>query len=144
MDWARRAWNGFLLVAAVLAGIYVSGVAAVVLAIIGLTGLYRSLSGLKSAMPWFTEVRLMRFQNLAVVLAVAWLLGSYWLPLGPGSSQFVNFLFVLLLLGAVLGLFRVFIYLYPRMLGWCLRHKAAFFVDTGTPPPVRCLVLAGL
>ncbi|KPQ00992.1 MAG: Cu(I)/Ag(I) efflux system membrane component CusA [Bacteroidetes bacterium HLUCCA01] len=126
MDWARRVWNGFLLVAAVLAGSYVSGVAAVVLAIIGLTGLYRSLPGLKSAMPWFTEVRLVRFQNLAVVLAVAWLLGSYWLPLGPGSSQFVNFLFVLLLLGAVLGLFRVFIYLYPRMLGWCLRHKAAF------------------
>ena len=70
MDWARRAWNGFLLVAAVLAGnLRSSGVAAVVLAIIGLTGLYRSLSGLKSAMPWFTEVRLMRFQNLAVVLA---------------------------------------------------------------------------
>ncbi|MFC7337514.1 efflux RND transporter permease subunit [Haloferula chungangensis] len=76
--------------------------------------------------------------NLAVAVGVAWLLTIDWMPLGLDRSSLVNFVFVFLVLGGLLGAFRLFELAYPAMLRWCLRHKAMFL-----SVPVMLLVLAG-
>lgn len=129
--WSKLAWNAFLIVAGLVAGFTFSWIAAFVLIIIGGINLYLALAkaeiGNKTVFLGLTVNELLpKVQNIVVILAVAWLLGSYWLPLGPGNSQFVNIFFVLLLIGLVLGIFLLFIRFYQRMLRWCLNNKAAF------------------
>lgn len=72
-----------------------------------------------------------------IASAVGWLLAMEWLPLGPGNSLFVNFLFILIILGFVLGLFKVFIRFYPNILVWCMEHKKSFIII-----PTVILILA--
>ncbi len=60
------------------------------------------------------------------LLAVTWLLTQQWMPLGVSVSTFTNFIFIALLLVFVLGGFSLFIRIYPRILIWCLAHKAKF------------------
>ena len=64
--------------------------------------------------------------NGAVVLAVGWILAGSWEPLGPEKGMLRNLCFVL---GVVLGVLLTFAFfqrVYPRILGWCLRHKLLF------------------
>jgi Cu(I)/Ag(I) efflux system membrane protein CusA/SilA len=68
-------------------------------------------------------------RHLALVLAgllVAITLTRNWMPLGLGRHFFVNFVMVALMLGGLLGFFRLFLGLYPRLLGWCLDNRRAF------------------
>ncbi len=60
--------------------------------------------------------------------AVAWLLAQEWMPLGVSNSMVVNFLFIALIMTLTLGSFSLFLHFYPRLLMWCLNHKAAFMV----------------
>jgi len=64
--------------------------------------------------------------NLVLALIATVMLAGQWLPLGAGRSQLLNILFVLVVVGGVLGLFSVFGRYYPRLLGWCLDHKVFF------------------
>lgn len=58
--------------------------------------------------------------------AVALLLTAAWEPLGPQRAYLVNLVFVLLLVGGVLGAFLLFQRAYPMILRWALAHKAIF------------------
>lgn len=65
--------------------------------------------------------------NIAiVVLVVTYLFSRYWLPLGPSTSFFLNFLFVALLIAIILGVFQLIVHYYRSMLHWCLNHKWGF------------------
>ncbi len=64
--------------------------------------------------------------NYMVVIIVGWLLAGHWEPLGVDAGTFVNFLFVAILLGGILFLFRMFSRAYETILRWCLAHKAMF------------------
>jgi copper/silver efflux system protein len=67
--------------------------------------------------------------NIAIaVLAAAFLLAEEWLPLGHHNSLFVNYLFVLALLGLILGVLQAVVYYYEPMLKWCLAHKGTFLL----------------
>jgi len=44
---------------------------------------------------------------ILVVVGVVWLLAKYWLPLGAGKSVLLNFVFVALLVGFILGAFTL-------------------------------------
>ncbi|MEX2574561.1 MAG: efflux RND transporter permease subunit, partial [Balneolaceae bacterium] len=81
-----------------------------------LAGLFR-----KSYRLWVPWVN-----NAIVLLAVVWLLAGNWLPLGPENPVSFSLVFILLTVGLVFGLFRLFMAGYGRILGWALRHKAAF------------------
>lgn len=70
--------------------------------------------------------------------AVALLLTAAWEPLGPDRSYFINLVFVLLLVGGVLGSFLLFQRIYPVILRWALAHKAVFLSMPAT------IVLLGL
>lgn len=63
-----------------------------------------------------------------VVTGVLWLLAEYWLPLGAGKSVLLNFLFVILLVGIILGTFTLLQYSYKRILRWILNNKVKFLL----------------
>ncbi|WP_209330718.1 efflux RND transporter permease subunit [Lunatimonas salinarum] len=65
---------------------------------------------------------------LIAVVAVSILLAEAWRPLGLTQSVGVNFLFISLIIGLVLGLFSLFIRGYSRMLRWCLEHTTTFLL----------------
>ncbi len=60
------------------------------------------------------------------VLVVGILLTRYWEPLGPERGLLRNLIFVAVLIGIVLGSFKLFQLVYARLLRWCLKHKTAF------------------
>lgn len=64
--------------------------------------------------------------NFIAALLVVSLLAADWMPLGLDRSTLVNLIFVVLVIGGLLLLFKAFEWIYPRVLGWCLAHKAAF------------------
>jgi copper/silver efflux system protein len=69
------------------------------------------------------------FATVAIsVAAVSWLLATEWLPLGVANSLFLNFIFILVIIGIVLGGFTLFIRFYPRLLTWCLENKVKFLL----------------
>ncbi len=64
-----------------------------------------------------------------LVIAAAFMLvvlARYWEPLGPEPGFHANILFLLLVIGGLLAALEVLRHFYPRMLRWCLAHKAAF------------------
>lgn len=79
-------------------------------------------------LPWPGWVRRAgpRATSLLAALAVAVVLSRVWEPLGPERGEVRNLLFVLLLVGGLLGLFLAVQRFYPTILGWCLAHKGAF------------------
>jgi len=78
------------------------------------------------------------YLNYIIALIVAILLSSHWEPLGVGAGVFLNFLFVLLLLGSILFLFQLLIRAYEPILRWCLDNKKVFL----TLPLI--LILSGM
>ncbi|MGL4854502.1 MAG: efflux RND transporter permease subunit, partial [Lentisphaeria bacterium] len=76
--------------------------------------------------------KIKRFGNvLLIALAVIFvgvLLSGDWEPLGADKSILQNFTFVAILLGGLLGFFKVFQHFYPRMLAWCLDNKIKFLL----------------
>ena len=79
---------------------------------------HRVPEGLRKAAPLLA--------NAAVVLLVGVLLSTDWEPLGPQRGAMRNFLFVAMLVGGIMVLFRLFQHFYARILAWCLEHKVAF------------------
>lgn len=61
--------------------------------------------------------------NWIVILIVTLILAATWAPLGVGRAYLVNFLFVVLILGSVMGALLLFVKYYPKMLRWFLDHK---------------------
>jgi copper/silver efflux system protein len=78
----------------------------------------RWLRFLVGAEPWIA--------SLVVIVAVGLALALVWEPLGPELGTVRNILFVFLLAGGVIGLFRLILFFYAPILAWCLAHKAAF------------------
>jgi copper/silver efflux system protein len=68
------------------------------------------------------------FSTIVIALGVSWLLAEKWRPLGVDHTAFTNFLFVLFIIGFVLGFFRIFIHFYPKILLWTLEHKKSFLL----------------
>jgi Cu(I)/Ag(I) efflux system membrane protein CusA/SilA len=64
----------------------------------------------------------------AAVVLVGVLLTRHWLPLGPAKGFARNFIFVAVLIGGLLGFFRLFQWAYGPILRWFLVHKAIFLV----------------
>ena len=78
--------------------------------------------------PWIPEAVRRWMPHLGIgltALMVAGFLAGRWLPLGQEQGTPRNFLFVVLLLGGLLGAFTLFQRAYPAILRWCLDHKAA-------------------
>lgn len=119
-------WN-VLLVASGFLAIFILPWAGLVMIALGVNSLLASSVRLPARAKWYKENH-KTINVIIIALAVSWLLASEWLPLGVDNSPVINFLFILLILGPVLGSFKLFIHNYPRILGWCLNNKVKFLL----------------
>jgi Cu(I)/Ag(I) efflux system membrane protein CusA/SilA len=69
--------------------------------------------------------------NGVVVILITLLLSQYWEPLGPQLGLLINFIFVAVLVGGLLGFFQMFMLVYPSALRWALAHKVIFLSFVG-------------
>jgi Cu(I)/Ag(I) efflux system membrane protein CusA/SilA len=79
---------------------------------------------LTKPLAWITK----NLELLVVLIGVSWLLAEYWLPLGPRKSVFINFIFVALIIGVILGGFSLLDYYYKIIPRWCLENKRKFLI----------------
>ena len=97
--------------------------------LIALTVLPAAAHALLGAKKHVRKTRSRRWPILAsslTAVAVGILLTGYWEPLGPERGFLRNAIFVALLVGGLLGFFKLFQRVYGRLLRWSLDHKAAF------------------
>lgn len=67
--------------------------------------------------------------NIGIALLVAtFFLTEEWVPLGHMNSIWINYLFVLLLIGFILGILLVIVHFYEPVLKWCLENKGKFLL----------------
>ena len=103
--------------------------AGVLLILFGAIGIIKNLERIKSKKLSRIWKFLLSYAELIVVLiGVVWLLAKYWLPLGASQSLFINFIFVSLLVGCILGGFTLLEYQYKQILNWCLNNKIKFLI----------------
>ena len=95
-----------------------------------LVGVIVAVLGLYHLVEPYVPGRIRRMGPVAAIILVAFavgiLLSRHWEPLGPERGALRNFLFVASVIGGLLVFFKVFEHFYPRLLRWCLHHKAAF------------------
>ncbi|OKL38756.1 efflux RND transporter permease subunit [Pontibacter flavimaris] len=111
-------------------GLLVLGVVA--LFILPLAGIVLILIAANNLLTYYQPERYGKYNTPVMVgiavLAVSWLLATQWMPLGASVSLLTNFIFILLVIGLLLGAFALFIAAYPRILMWCLDHKSTFLL----------------
>lgn len=64
--------------------------------------------------------------QIFVIVSITILLSVEWNPLGYNHATITNILFVAIILGIILGGFKLFEKSYPLILSWCLRNKKKF------------------
>jgi Cu(I)/Ag(I) efflux system membrane protein CusA/SilA len=77
---------------------------------------------------WLRRVRQTKAGTGVVLFAVVYLLTSAWLPLGTKSGFFLNFLFVTVAIGFIIGILWILVIYYERILRWCLDNRWKFMM----------------
>ncbi|MEM1405158.1 MAG: efflux RND transporter permease subunit [Bacteroidota bacterium] len=101
----------------------------VLLILFGAIGILKNL--LASKKDTFSKPVLFLFnyaELIVVLVGVIWLLAKYWLPLGASQSLLLNFIFVTILVGVILGGFTLLEYQYKKILNWCLDNRIKFLL----------------
>ncbi|MBE9582755.1 MAG: efflux RND transporter permease subunit [Proteobacteria bacterium] len=116
----RSALNVVLIIAGIVVGFIVAWWAGLVLVFLGTYYMFqeRIPKGITRFEAW-TAIAI-------AVLVVGILLTGYWEPLGPERGLLRNIVFVTVLIGSVLIIFKLFQLVYAQLLRWCLKHKTAF------------------
>jgi len=83
------------------------------------------MEGLMPAIPWKNTNLINIVLTLSVVI---FFLARIWMPLGAQNSLVVNFLFVIVMVGVILGMLMTIVHFYTRILKWCLSHKWQFLI----------------
>ncbi|GGK11217.1 cation transporter [Yeosuana aromativorans] len=85
----------------------------------------RSLFNNKIKLPYSEEIA--NYINIAItLLVVLYFLTVEWMPLGASNSTLINFIFVIIIVGSVLGILMTIVHFYTRILAWCLDNKWKF------------------
>ena len=71
-------------------------------------------------------------KNGSYALVIAWLLAKIWMPLGVIKSVGYNFLFVVVIMGTLIGLFYVVIHFYENILRFLLRVRYLFILGVSS------------
>jgi len=113
-------WNSILIISGLVLSIIFSNFLALALIAFGLNNIiaqYRSES-------WKKVSKIVNI--IVIVLTISYFLTIEWMPLGAHKSTFVNYIFVIAVIGIVLGFLYSIVYFYVRILTWCLSHKWLF------------------
>lgn len=118
----RNFWNIVLMAAGLLWAMYFKIWLPVGLVVIGLNNLLESRwRGRWELIPKSVNV-------LVVLLVASFILTEEWMPLGHHNSVFANYIFVLTLIGIILGVLLSIVHFYEPILKWCLVNKGTFML----------------
>ncbi len=112
--------NALLVVAGVVLAVATGYYIALALVAFGLNGIFAD-KWAENKKSWVNRINI-----IVSVVVVVFFLTKAWLPLGAQNSLFANFLFVILIVGVVLGGLALVVIFYRRILRWCLDHKWQF------------------
>ena len=120
----RRIFYGIIAVAGIAVIIHGIGMGSFTMDLGGVVILLFAIHGFaENQIPQHLKAKIPLIANILVVTFVGVLLSVYWEPLGPQRGFVRNFIFVAVLIGVLLGFFRLFILVYPTALRWTLAHK---------------------
>ncbi|NQU85488.1 MAG: efflux RND transporter permease subunit [Mariniphaga sp.] len=116
----KTIWNISLIIGGIVLSIISGNYIALALTVFGIVGLFdRKIKAIK----WIN----VNFVNVLIMLAiVVFFLTKAWLPLGAQNTLIGNFVFVIIIVGVVLGLLSLVVYYYSAILKWCLNNKWLF------------------
>jgi Cu(I)/Ag(I) efflux system membrane protein CusA/SilA len=117
-----RIWNSILIIAGfVLAFVWHSWTALALTAV-----------GVNNLLAFRWSERRREFPNyiniLITVLFATWYLSKEWLPLGAHNSEFVNFVFVTVIILVILLALMSMVHFYQEILTWALENKLKFLM----------------
>jgi Cu(I)/Ag(I) efflux system membrane protein CusA/SilA len=98
------------------------GLVAISIAVIESISLSKTLFSKK----WHTYID--NSKNFIYATILTYFLAREWMPLGVEYTAFSNFIFVATLIILILSFFQFVIYIYPRVLMFCLRNKILFML----------------
>lgn len=107
-------------------------VIAVALILVGINNLLtiipeRSLFNNRIKLPY--SEKLANIINVIItILVVVYFLTIEWMPLGASNSTLINFIFVIIIITAVLGTLMTIVHFYEPILKWCLNNKWKFLM----------------
>ncbi len=115
-------WNGILVAAGLLITVIWGTWPAMALSAIGINNLLDNLWSEKhSRYPYY-------FNIVISVLVALYYLSAGWLPLEAHNSTLVNFLFVTIVVSAILVILMLMVHNYERIIRWCLANKWKFLI----------------
>ena len=121
----KEKWNKFANIFIVFAGIaafiFISWWIGIIILFFGI---YRFL---QSILTDRAQNLLKNSVNYTAALFVVIFLSDHWMPLGVDKSFTANLFFVILLIGIVLGFFKLFLKYYETILRYFLAHKVIFY-----------------
>ena len=125
-----KKYGGYALVLFGTVGLFTGQIwGGVLLLLFGAIGIVKNVFDTKKENFSKPVLFLFNYAELIIVLiGVTWLLAKYWLPLGASKSLLLNFVFVTLLVGFILGSFTLLEYYYKSILKWCLDNKITFLL----------------
>ncbi|MEC4114196.1 efflux RND transporter permease subunit [Myroides pelagicus] len=114
----RKIANIGLIIAGIALTIFTGHFTALALVLVGLNNLF---------VPQWKSEQLANYINIAITLLVAiYYLTIEWLPLGTQQSTALNFIFVILAIGVVLGMLWLLVIYYEAILRWALANRWKF------------------
>ncbi len=118
----RNIWNFAFITAGILLAVYTQMWLPGVLCLIGFNNMLES--------KWPERFKKFpEYINMALALFIAsFFLAEEWMPLGVQTSLIVNYLFVLGLIGIILGALLSVVHFYEPILKWCLVNKGKFLL----------------
>jgi len=125
-----KKYGGYALVLFGIIGLFTAQIwGGVLLVLFGAIAIVKNIFDAKKERFSRPVLFLFNYAELIIVLiGVTWLLAKYWLPLGASKSLLLNFIFVTLLVGFILGSFTLLEYYYKSILKWCLDNKITFLL----------------
>jgi Cu(I)/Ag(I) efflux system membrane protein CusA/SilA len=118
----KRSWGIILIVAGILLAITMKIWLPLTLCLLGINSLFEHKFPVKISK---NSNRI----NVGIILFIAtFFLSEEWMPLGPQNSLFANYLFVLTIMGVILGSLFSIVHFYEPILKWCLNNKTKFFL----------------
>ena len=118
----RRFWNIIFIAAGILLSLYAKMWLPLALVVIGINNIFEGRWSEKyKSFPNYINIAIM-------VLIASFYLTTTWMPLGHQNWIIVNYLFVLGILGGVLGVLMAIVHFYEPILNWCLIHKGKFLL----------------
>lgn len=118
----KKVWNGLIIIAGIFFSIFYHALPALALVFVGINNLLdHKWSDEHKEFPGYINI-------LITVLFATWYLSIEWLPLGAHNSEFVNFIFVTVIVSAILLALMTMVHYYENILRWALVNKWKFLL----------------